>query len=250
MVFHDQYAAAYDALYQDKDYEKECAYIEALFTKYGYRPNTILDLGCGTGGHALLLAQRGYSVIGIDRSASMLDIARRKARDLGHDIEFIEGDITRIPTVRKCDAVIAMFAVMGYQTTNSALAAACNAAKGALVPGGLFLFDCWHGNAVLADRPVPRIKEIDLGGGERIIRFTLPEIDEMNHVVKVNFRVWKSKENEFTETFETHPMRYLFPQETRYFLEVAGFTDVDFYPFLKLETPLTERDWNMMVVGR
>jgi SAM-dependent methyltransferase len=250
MVFHDQYAAAYDALYQDKDYEKECAYIEALFTKYGYRPKTILDLGCGTGGHALLLAKRGYTVTGVDRSPSMLDIARRKAKAEGCAVEFIEGDITGISFPQKFDAVISMFAVMGYQTTNSALAAACNAAKSALVPGGLFLFDCWHGTAVLADRPAPRIKEIDSGRGERIVRFTLPAVDEMRHIVTVNFKVWRITGNGFAEANESHPMRYLFPQEIRYYLEVAGFTGVDFYPFLGLDAELTVNDWNMMVVGR
>jgi len=45
-------------------------------------------------------------------------------------------------------------------------------------------------------------------------------------------------------------MRFLFPQEIRYFLEVAGFKSVDLYPFLKLDTALTEKDWNMMVIGR
>jgi ubiquinone/menaquinone biosynthesis C-methylase UbiE len=250
MVFKEEYSGAYDALYQDKDYEKECDYIEALFKKYDYRPTTILDLGCGTGGHALILAKRGYKVSGVDRSASMLDIAKKKARDQRSEIEFIEGDITRISVNNKYDAVISMFAVMGYQTTNAALAAACKIAKECLVPGGIFMFDCWHGHAVIADKPAPRVKETSSGSGERIIRFTLPEIDEINHVVKVNFRVWQTKGNEFTETSESHPMRFLFPQETRYFLEVAGFKTVDLYPFLKLDTPLTVKDWNMMVVGR
>lgn len=250
MVFKEEYAGAYDALYRDKDYEQECNYIEALFTKYHYRPKTILDLGCGTGGHALILAKRGYTVSGVDRSASMLEIARRKAEDQRLEIEFIEGDLTRISTNKKYDAVISMFAVMGYQTTNTALAAACKVAKDCLVPGGMFIFDCWHGHAVIADKPVPRVKEISVGSGEKIIRFTLPEIDEMNHVVNVNFRVWHTKGNEFTETFESHPMRFLFPQEARYFLEVAGFKSMDLYPFLKLDTPLSGKDWNMVVVGR
>lgn len=250
MVFKEEYAGAYDALYQDKDYEQECNYIEALFKKYNYRPKTILDLGCGTGGHALILTRRGYTVSGVDRSASMLEIARQKAEAQRLDIEFIEGDLTRISTNKKYDAVISMFAVMGYQTTNTALAAACKVAKDCLVPGGMFMFDCWHGHAVIADKPAPRIKEINSGSGERIIRFTLPEIDEMNHVVNVNFRVWRTKGTEFTETSESHLMRFLFPQETRYFLEVAGFESVDLYPFLKWATLLTEKDWNMMVVGR
>ncbi len=250
MVFKEEYAGAYDALYQDKDYEKECDFVEALFKKYNYRPKTILDLGCGTGGHALILARRGYKVSGVDGSAAMLEIERKKKEDQRLEIEFIEGDITEISLNRKFDAVISMFAVMGYQTTNAALAAACDVAKKSLVPDGMFMFDCWHGHAVIADKPAPRMKEISSGSGEKIIRFTLPEIDVMNHVVKVNFKVWQIRGNEFKETIEAHPMRFLFPQETKYFLEVAGFHSVDLYPFLDVDMPLTDKDWNMMVVGR
>ncbi len=250
MVFREDYAGAYDALYQDKDYEKECDYLEALFKKYDRRPGTVLDLGCGTGGHALILARRGYKVTGLDRSTAMLDIARRKARDAKLEIEYIEGDIGGIWPDKKYDTVISMFAVMGYQTSNAALAAACKAARHCLAPGGMFLFDCWNGHAVIGDRPKPRVKEISSGGDERIIRFTLPEVDVLNHVVGVNFRVWRIKGNELRETAEAHRMRFLFPLEIRYYLEVAGFHEIDFYPFLESNRQLSEVDWNMMVVGR
>lgn len=251
MVFNEKYAGAYDALYQDKDYEKECDFIEAIFGRYNYQPRTILDLGCGTGGHALILSGRGYEVTGIDRSAAMLEIARNKAKDAGAEIEFIEGDITGISLKGEFDAVISMFAVMSYQTNNAALAAACRLARKALVPGGIFMFDCWHGPAVITDKPAPRLKEISSGHNERTIRFTQSEIDIINHTVKVNFRVWRITDHKlFEETSETHPMRFLFPQEIRYFLEVARFEEVEFFPFLKLDRTLTESDWNMMVVGR
>lgn len=250
MVFNEGYAGVYDALYQDKDYEKECDFIEALFRKYNCQPQNILDLGCGTGGHALILAKRGYKVTGIDRSASMLKIARQKAEKEGLNIEFIEGDITKVNIEKKFDAVIAMFAVMSYQTTNSDLASVCKLARESLIPGGLFMFDCWNGFAVLTERPTPRIKEIDADNGGKIIRFTQSELDIVNHIVNVNFRVLKLKGNTFEETRETHKMRFLFPQEIKYFLEVAGFKDIDFYPFLAIDRELTEKDWNMMVVAR
>ncbi|MDI6891226.1 MAG: class I SAM-dependent methyltransferase [Thermodesulfovibrionales bacterium] len=291
MTFKETYATAYDALYQDKDYEKECDFIEAIFKKYKCKPKTILDLGCGTGGHALILAKRGYKVTGIDRSSSMLEIARKKAEWAGLVIEFIEGDITGVSLNRKFDAVISMFAVMSYQTTNDAIAKVCKLAKESLVPGGLFIFDCWHGFAVLSDRPTPRIKEISMppsihlpsetesqvipsplvgegqslprtcfgGGGkfanEKIIRFTQPELDIINHIVYVNFRVLRislschpdpelvsGEVSQVKETFESHPMRFLFPQEIKYFLEVAGFEKVDFYPFLEIDREGLEYD--------
>jgi SAM-dependent methyltransferase len=253
-VFKKEYAEAYDLLYHSKDYEKECDFIEAVIRRSGCNVEIILDLGCGTGGHALILARRGYKVVGIDRSQDMIDIAKRKAENENLSIEYIKGDITGIDLNRKFDAVISMFAVMGYQTTNSALAAACHVAGNHLRPNGIFLFDSWYGPAVLTDKPGMRIKEIVLDDNpsiKRIIRFTEPVIDTLSHIVETRFKVWRVEGDRLvSETNESHFMRYLFPQEIKYFLEVAGFKNIEFCPFLELERTLTEHDWNMGVIAR
>jgi len=76
-VFGQAYADQYDLLYHDKDYEAECDLLEEVFRRYGQEPiKSILDLGCGTGNHAILLARRGYRVTGVDLSADMLAHAR------------------------------------------------------------------------------------------------------------------------------------------------------------------------------
>lgn len=250
MVFSKEYADVYDILYYDKNYEKECDFIEVIFKKYNCQPKTILDLGCGTGGHALILANRGYKVTGLDKSIPMIEIARKKAQHKGLEIEFIEGDLTNMSLNRKFDATISMFAVMSYQTTNKDVSSVCKLARESLVSGGLFIFDCWHGPAVLTYKPTARIREISSRNGGRIIRFAEPELDIINHTVKVKYRVWRVNDNTFTETLEIHTMRFFFSQEIKYFLEVAGFKSVDFYPFLELNRGLTENDWNMMMTAR
>ena len=58
--FGPEYADAYDALYADKDYDAECDLLERIFRRVGRPVRTVLDLGCGTGAHAVRLAQRGY----------------------------------------------------------------------------------------------------------------------------------------------------------------------------------------------
>jgi 2-polyprenyl-3-methyl-5-hydroxy-6-metoxy-1,4-benzoquinol methylase len=137
-VFGSDYSLTYDALYYDKDYESECDFLEAIFRKYSKRVKTILDLGCGTGGHALVLARRGYEVVGVDRSVAMLDIAKEKAKKDNMAIKFYQDDITTLDLKRTFDAVIAMFAVMGYQISNDNLASACATARRHLKPGGIF----------------------------------------------------------------------------------------------------------------
>lgn len=77
-VFKD-YASAYDTLYQEKDYARECDFLEQIFRRYDSAlVQNILDLGCGTGGHAIPLVERSYHVTAIDRSPEMIAFARRK----------------------------------------------------------------------------------------------------------------------------------------------------------------------------
>ena len=73
----EDYSAVYDALYRDKDYQAETDFLGEVFNKYAKsHPQTILDLGCGSGAHAFGLTRRGYRVTGVDRSERMLELAR------------------------------------------------------------------------------------------------------------------------------------------------------------------------------
>ena len=250
-VFGEDYTVAYDFLYSNKDYGRECDFIEAVFQKYSREVKGVLDLGCGTGGHALILARRGYQLVGVDRSLSMLKMAREKAEEADLPLEFVRGDITTIELQSRFDAVISMFAVMGYQTTNEAFAGVCYTASNHLKRGGVFVFDCWYGPAVLTERPAARVKEVKLNEHERIVRLTEPVLNTLRHTVETRFTLRKMKKDLIIdETRESHLMRFLFPQEVRYFLKLAGFSEVMLCPFPRLDEPLTEQDWNMAVIAK
>jgi 2-polyprenyl-3-methyl-5-hydroxy-6-metoxy-1,4-benzoquinol methylase len=250
MVFKKEYAEVYDYLYKEKDYEKECDFIEDIINMEGKSVRTILDLGCGTGGHAIILAKRGYKITGIDRSEDMLKAARGKAKEAGLEVDFYMSSIQDLNLNQTFDAVISMFAVMGYQTNNEFLALACHNTRKHLKREGVFIFDAWNGFAVIADPPTQVVKDL-ISGDERTIRITRPEVDVISHAVNVNFKVLKLRNNKLiSETEETHKMRYFFTQEIKYFLQVAGFNEIQFMPFLEPGKPLSLRDWNMTVVAR
>ena len=68
-VFNEAYASAYDAMYADKSNAAECDAVVSLFRKCGDgKISRLLDLGCGTGRHAIELAGRGFDVTGVDFS--------------------------------------------------------------------------------------------------------------------------------------------------------------------------------------
>ncbi len=86
----------YDVLYRDKDYVSECAFLHEAFGRHfpgGVK--SVLDLGCGTGGHASPLARSGMTVVGVDRAPKMLEVARAKAKSAGVESRtlFQEGDL-------------------------------------------------------------------------------------------------------------------------------------------------------------
>ncbi len=250
MVFNKEYANVYDFLYHDQDFEKECDFIEEIFQKQDKKVKTILDLGCGTGGHALILAKRGYIITGVDQSEGMLNLARAKAEKDGLEIDFRQSLIQDLELDDTFDAVLSMSAVMSYMIGNDSVAMACNIAKQRLNPGGVFVFDVWNGLAVLTDPPTQRVKEIP-NNDERIIRFTKPDINIISHTVDVNFDLLILKEDKLvSETKETHKVRYFFPQEIKYFLEVAGFTEIHCCPVRKLNTPISTNERDMSVIAR
>jgi 2-polyprenyl-3-methyl-5-hydroxy-6-metoxy-1,4-benzoquinol methylase len=66
----------------------------------------ILDIGCGTGRHAIELTKRGYSVVGVDLSDSMIEKAREKANAEDLAIEFVQADARNLPFEGEFDLAI------------------------------------------------------------------------------------------------------------------------------------------------
>ena len=238
-------SAFYDLLYHDKDYAAEVDFIEKVFSVFG-RPQSILELGCGTGNYTKLLRGRGYDVTGLDLSERMIDAAKQKC-----DSAFHVGDIRNFSISRKFDAIIAMFAVIGYLTENSDVEAAFCNIRAHLKPGGLFVFDVWNGLAVMRDLPEVRVKEVE-DCDKKILRVAVPKLEASNHVCVVDYKfLILDKHNEaFEELNERHRVRFYFPQEIQFFLKVAGFEVLKICPFLDLDTNVDESVWNMLIVAK
>ncbi len=247
------YARFYDSLYSDKDYAAECGFLERLFVANGVGTGgSVLDLGCGTGGHLIPLVQAGYLVTGVDLSPEMVGIAVQKAAAVGIEPTLVVGDVREIDLGRTFDAVISMFAVVGYQLSNSDLAAMFAVARRHLDVGGVFVFDAWFGPAVLTARPGEKRKAVLLEDGSKLVRVAKPKLDVVAQTVRVDYELVRddSSSEAAGEVSESHTMRFLFAQEIAYFLEVAGFGAVALMPFMREHDVPTEEDWNVTWVAR
>jgi len=222
------YARYYDLLYQTKDYIGEAQFVDQLLQTYASNSKSILELGCGTGIHAILLAEYGYSVYGIDMSVEMLTMANQRFSKLEEplvsQLEFCQGDVRNIRLNKQFDAVISLFHVVSYQSVNEDLRAMFITAKSHLKPGGIFVFDCWYGPAVITDRPVVRIKRLE-DDAIQVIRIAEPSMYPNENLVDVKYQILirDKLSGRVEEIEETHRMRYLFKPEIDLLLEETGF---------------------------
>jgi len=222
-----KYSAYYDLLYRDKDYAGEAKYIVRTIRSVAPDASRILELGSGTGRHGRLLALLGFHVHGIERSVDMVAMARAEpalpVTETGGSFTCEVGDVRSANLGRTFDAVIALFHVISYQATNEDLRAAFRVAARHLAPGGLFLFDVWHGPAVLTERPKERVKNVASEHFE-ITRIARPELDSNRSTVKVTYHMEcrDRRSSDIVRFSEEHLMRYLFPTEVELLARGCG----------------------------
>lgn len=221
------YSRYYDLLYRDKDYAGEARYVADLIRKHSPRAESVMEIGCGTGAHAVELATLGFSVDGVDLSEGMLEMAeaRRASIDsaIASRIAFTRGDARSVQLERRFDAVVSLFHVMSYQTSNEDLLAAFGTASDHLDDGGVFVFDCWYGPAVLKQWPTVTEKKLE-DESTSVFRTATPVIHASDNIVDVNYKVdVTDRITGATEMLsETHRMRYLFKPEIELALSAVG----------------------------
>lgn len=219
----DGIAAYYDLVYASKETAAEAKYVAGLLRRCGVANDaSLLEWGSGTGRHAAALAQLGYRVTGIERSPAMLDRAHQLAAG-NKALQFRQGDLLETDTGDSYQALIACFHVISYLTDEIALQRAFARAHTALQPGGVFLFDVWHGPAVLALRPETRCARF-VDSQRELLRVAEPRHDSARHRVDVHYRYfhrplgapqWRLEE-------ETHQLRYWFIPEIQRHATAAG----------------------------
>ena len=253
-VFGKEYADQYDTFYYDKDYEAECDLIEETFRRYAGKPvKSILDLGCGTGNHTIPLARRGYQVTGVDRSSEMVEHAKAKLQSQTSpcqlQLQFLEGDVRSLELDQQFDAVLMMFAVLGYQLTNDDVSDTLRTIRRHLKSAGVFVFDVWYGPAVLAIRPGDKIREIPTADG-KVIRMASGELNVRHHLCEVNYRLLQiTGDRVVSNSNETHRMRYFFPMEIEQMLSYNEMKLENLTAFPDLEKPADETTWNVLGIG-
>jgi SAM-dependent methyltransferase len=247
----------YESLYENysRKYDKEpfvqgtageCDFIEQEITRD--KSLKILDIGCGTGRHAIELAKRGYNVTGVDLSESQIARAREKAKEAGLMVDFQNADARALPFEDKFDLAIMLceggFSLMETDEMNFEILK--NATK-ALKSRGKFIFTALNGLFPLFHSVNEFYKSGQKEGQSQCkeCSFDLETFRDYNTVVF---------EDDFGNKRELKcNERYYVPSEITWFLKTLGFKKIDIFGAklgaFSRKDKLTTEDFEMLVVA-
>ena len=200
-----KYADYYDILYKDKNYNKESDYIEKIINRFAGKKLRILELGCGSGGHAFNLQKKGHKIVALDSSKKMIKIAQKKNKQ--KKIKFLNKDLTKFISKKKFDVIILLFHVVNFLKTKKDLKILSDNSYKNLKKNGIIIFDFINYDGVISDKPKKKIKIIK-NKSITIIRKTRPEFIQKKRLLNINFEMVVKKNNEFIERFfEIHKLK-------------------------------------------
>lgn len=245
-----RYAQYYDLLYAKKDYQRECEVVAAAVQRVSTRDvRSLLDVGCGTGGHLVHFGVTGWELTGADISPGMLSVAKAKTSAAGVSVHLHQQDARHLQLGRTFDVVTCMFAAFSYMTTNDDVSDALASFRRHLPRGGVLAMDFWYGPAVLTTRPEVREMMVERDGLE-VRRKASPRLNQRDQTCNVKYQLVVRRDGTIVDQLvENHVMRYFFPREMEYFLGQAGFGLELLSAFPRLDKEPTESDWEAMVVA-
>lgn len=153
-MIYDKYAGVYDETGQLHFSILTANYLPDLVRAHPIAGRELLDLACGTGTFAIMQAEAGWDVTGVDQSPAMLSVARRKAAIVNIELAWIESDLRSLVLEPHFDIATCWYDSINYLVEEADVHAAFANVWTALRPGGLFCFDVatlhflhtyWHG---------------------------------------------------------------------------------------------------------
>ena len=237
MEAYQDFAYVYDEFMDTTPYGEWCELLAELIEKYGVsKPerdveelldserNLVVDLGCGTGTLTELLYRKGYDMIGVDASESMLNIAMEKKEKSGSEILYLLQDMRELELYSTVGTVVSVCDSINYILEEEELLTVFSLVNNYLYPGGIFIFDFntdYKYREVIGDTTIAENREDCSFIWEN---FYDPE-EELN---EYNLTIFVREEGDSFRRFtETHLQRGYTVEQMRRLVEQADMTIVE-----------------------
>lgn len=216
----------YDELMDDVDYDLWVMYIEKIIKKNKVDVKNILELACGTGNITIPLLKKGYDILGIDISTSMLNVAKKKAKDMNLDLVLLNQDIVQLDfDVYNLDCVLCCCDGFNYILEEENLLKVFEDIYSKLKKGGIFIFDISSyyklkntlGNNIFYEER------------ENIDYIWENYFDEEENILQMNLNFFVKEEELYKKFSEEHLQRAYKREEILNLLEKSKFNDINIY---------------------
>ena len=232
MDAYHELAGSYDRLTNDVDYEAVVAFYNEILRKEGVNPRTAVDLACGTGSVALLLARQGLRVTAVDMSEEMLTAAAQKAAQMENPPVFACQMLQELRLPRGVDLAVCALDSLDYILDPVDCAEAIRRVYKALNPGGIFIFDVNTPEKLRA-----MDGQVFLDEDDDVYCVWRGEFDEQTNICSYGMDLFQRRGDVWNRSFEEH-REYAYSQDqlTDY-LRQAGFTSIAVYADRCFEKP-------------
>ena len=244
MNAYHELAQSYDVLTRDVDYEATVAFYNEILDSLGLEPRTAVDLACGTGSVAILLAKQGLTVTGVDISEDMLCVASQKAQVLDNPPRFVCQPLQKLYLPRGVDLAVCALDSLDYILDPNDCKEAIRRVYKALNPGGIFIFDVNTPEKLRA-----MDGQVFLDEEEDVFCVWRGEFDEATNICSYGMDLFQKEGNRWNRSFEEH-QEYAYSREVLTdFLKEAGFTHIHCLGDRKM-TPPEAGEQRMYFYGR
>ncbi len=231
--FYDALAPMFDVMTDwDARLATEGPFLAALLAEAGAR--SVLDAACGSGGHAIWLAQHGYRPAGADVSPAMIDLARRKAESAGLDIPFSVADLAALPSASlpdsdAFDAVLCLGNSLPHLLTQAELVAALRGMAAVLRPGGLLVLQNLNYDLRWQRQPRWFAAQGGVLDGQEVLVWRFADYDTAAGRIAFHIALFRKAHGDWRVDVHTTPQRPLFQADLLAAAAEAGFDDVRSY---------------------
>ncbi|MBR5529814.1 MAG: class I SAM-dependent methyltransferase [Oscillospiraceae bacterium] len=225
-------ADSYDRLTNDVDYTAVVDFYRQILEKENLQPRTAVDLACGTGSVALLLAKAGMEVTAVDMSEDMLCQANAKAMEEGVPVRFVCQRLERLHLPRGVDLAVCALDSLDYITDPEDCKEAIRRVYKALNPGACFIFD--------VNTP-EKLKAMDgqvfLDEDDDVYCVWRGEFDESTNICTYAMDLFQRRGDVWERSLEEHQEYAYTQKQLTAYLKDAGFTGIAVYADRQFVSP-------------